>query len=101
MPVYTLNVNGTPRTPPDVPADTPLLWFLRDLLGVTGPKYGCGVGVCGACTSHVGANHAVRLCITEGGPIAPPPGVEAAPAVGAVGNKKITTIEGVASGEEL
>ena len=100
MPVYTLNVNGTPRTTPDVPADTPLLWVLRDLLGVTGPKYGCGVGVCGACTSHVGPNHAVRLCIRHGIDTAPP-GVEAAPAVGAVGNRPIKTIEGLVVDGEL
>jgi len=64
MPVYTLNVNGTPRTTPDVPADMPLLWVLRDLLGVTGPKYGCGVGVCGACTSHINGK-AKRVCIRK------------------------------------
>ena len=86
MPVYDLNVNGTVRTTPDVPADLPLLWVLRDLLGVTGPKYGCGVGICGACTSHVGANTAVRPCITP---------------VGTVGSQPVTTIEGLANGEEL
>jgi isoquinoline 1-oxidoreductase subunit alpha len=101
MPVYNLNVNGAIRTTPDVPADMPLLWVLRDCLGVTGPKYGCGVGVCGACTSHVGTNNAVRICVTQGGPITPPPGVNAATAVGAVGNLPITTIEGVADGAEL
>ena len=100
MPVYNLNVNGEVRTTPDVPADMPLLWVLRDLLGVTGPKYGCGVGVCGACTGHVDGS-AVLLCDTQGGPITPPPGVSAAPAVGAVGSQAITTIEGVANGEEL
>jgi|SRR5687767_2600774 len=100
MPVYNLNVNGTVRTTPDVPADMPLLWVLRDLLGVTGPKYGCGVGVCGACTSHVGPNRAVRLCIREGIDT-PPPGVEAAPAVGAVGNRPIKTIEGLVLAGEL
>ncbi|TMQ73876.1 MAG: (2Fe-2S)-binding protein [Candidatus Eisenbacteria bacterium] len=62
MPVYNLTVNGQPRTV-DAPADMPLLWVLRDLLDVTGPKYGCGVGVCGACTSHLG-DSAVRPCIT-------------------------------------
>ena len=98
MPVYNLNVNGVPRTV-DAPADMPLLWVLRDLLGVTGPKYGCGVGVCGACTSHVNGN-AVRLCIRSGiDPV--PEGATAAPAVGSVGSQPITTIEGLASGEEL
>ena len=99
MPVYTLTVNGTPRTTPDVPADTPLLWVLRDLLGVTGPKYGCGVGVCGACTSHVNGK-AVRLCIRKNLDVEPE-GAVAAPSVGSVGSQPITTIEGLASGEEL
>jgi aerobic-type carbon monoxide dehydrogenase small subunit (CoxS/CutS family) len=99
MPVYTLNVNGTPRTTPDVPADTPLLWVLRDLLGVTGPKYGCGVGVCGACTSHIDGQ-AKRLCIRQGIDAEPVPG-SAAPSVGTIGTRQITTIEGLAVGEEL
>ena len=99
MPVYTLNVNGTPRITPDVPADTPLLWVLRDLLGVTGPKYGCGVGVCGACTSHING-HAKRLCIRQGIDAEPVPG-SAAPSVGSVGNNLIVTIEGLADGEQL
>jgi isoquinoline 1-oxidoreductase alpha subunit len=85
MPVYNLTVNGVPRTV-DAPPEMPLLWVLRDLLGVTGPKYGCGVGVCGACTSHVGANTAVRPCITP---------------ISTVGAQPVTTIEGLATGEEL
>jgi isoquinoline 1-oxidoreductase subunit alpha len=84
MPEYTLNVNGVPRTV-DAPADMPLLYVLRDLLGITGPKYGCGVGVCGACTSHLDGS-AVRPCITP---------------VGGVGSQPIKTIEGVAEGDEL
>lgn len=52
MPRYTLNVNGQAR-PVDVAADTPLLWVLRDHLGLLGTKYGCGLGQCGACTVHV------------------------------------------------
>lgn len=60
MPVYQLTINGQARTV-DVAADTPLLWVLRDHLQLTGTKYGCGVGQCGACTVHVGAN-AVRSC---------------------------------------
>ena len=86
MPDYTLNVNGVNRTVQNVPADMPVLYVLRDLLGVTGPKYGCGVGVCGACTSHVGANNATRLCITP---------------VGSIGSQPIKTIEGLAAGEVL
>lgn len=49
MPIYQLSVNGK-TTPVDVPADMPLLWALRDVLDLTGTKYGCGVGSCGACT---------------------------------------------------
>ncbi len=84
MPSYTLNVNGVEHTV-DAPADMPVLWVLRDVLGITGPKYGCGVGVCGACTSHVGANTAVRMCITP---------------VSAVGDQPITTIDGLAPSED-
>ncbi len=80
MPVYNLTVNGVPRTV-DAPAEMPLLWVLRDLLGVTGPKYGCGVGVCGACTSHLGEN-AVRPCITP---------------ISTVGSEPVKTIEGLES----
>jgi isoquinoline 1-oxidoreductase alpha subunit len=61
--------------------DTPLLWVLRDLLGMTGTKYGCGMALCGACTVHVDGE-AVRSCVLP---------------VSAVAGKKITTIEGVAS----
>ena len=99
MPVYNLNVNGAVRTTPDVPADMPLLWVLRDLLGVTGPKYGCGVGVCGACTSHVNGS-AKRLCIRQGIDAEPVPN-SAAPSVGSVGTQPIVTIEGLASEGEL
>jgi isoquinoline 1-oxidoreductase alpha subunit len=58
---YRLHVNGR-RQVVDVPGDTPLLWALRDELGLTGPKYGCGVGACGACTSLVDGA-AVRPCV--------------------------------------
>jgi isoquinoline 1-oxidoreductase alpha subunit len=66
----------------DAPADMPLLWVLRDLLGLTGTKYGCGIAQCGACTVHIDGE-ATRSCMTP---------------VGAVGSKSVTTIEGL-SGE--
>jgi aerobic-type carbon monoxide dehydrogenase small subunit (CoxS/CutS family) len=84
MAKYTLNVNGTDRTV-DVPADQPLLWVLRDELGLVGTKFGCGVAQCGACTVHVGDN-AVRSCSTP---------------VSSVSGQKITTIEGLAKGGAL
>jgi isoquinoline 1-oxidoreductase subunit alpha len=78
MPPVTLVVNGTRRRV-DLPGDTPLLWVLRDSLGLTGAKYGCGAGHCGACTVHLDGV-AVRSC--------------AIPVVRAAG-KRITTIEGL------
>jgi isoquinoline 1-oxidoreductase alpha subunit len=60
MPRYALRVNGRTRTV-DLEADTPLLWVLRDALGLTGTKFGCGIGQCGACTVHFGAAP-VRSC---------------------------------------
>jgi isoquinoline 1-oxidoreductase alpha subunit len=80
MPRYTLNVNGQPRTV-DVPADTPLLWVLRDHLDLTGTKYGCGIGQCGACTIHLNGTP-VRSCMLP---------------VSTVAGIPITTIEGLAS----
>lgn len=80
MPAFILLVNGRRRTV-DVAADTPLLWVLRDHLDLTGTKYGCGAGLCGACTVHLDGMPA-RSCSI---PIA------------AVGTKKITTIEGLGS----
>lgn len=76
----TLNINGKLMTV-DVPEDTPVLWALRDELGMTGTKFGCGAGLCGACTVHLDGQ-AVRSCIT--------------PVASAVG-KKITTIEAMES----
>jgi aerobic-type carbon monoxide dehydrogenase small subunit (CoxS/CutS family) len=81
MPEITLNVNGQDRKL-EVPAETPLLWALRDTLTLTGTKYGCGVGLCGACTVHLDGK-AVRSCVTP---------------VSAASGKKIVTIEGLASG---
>ena len=74
----TFHLNGADVSV-DAVADLPLLWVLRDLLGVTGPKYGCGVGVCGACTSHLDGD-AFRPCIT--------------PVADVVGHD-VTTIEGL------
>ena len=79
----TLRVNGRDRTV-DVPPDMPLLWTLRDILGLTGTKYGCGVAQCGACTVHLDGQ-AVRSCVT--------------PASAAQG-REITTIEGLAAGND-
>jgi len=78
MAVYNLSVNGkTHRV--DVDPDTPLLWVLRDHLKMTGTKYGCGAGQCGACTVHLDGD-AVQSCMTS---------------VADVGDQKITTIEGL------
>ena len=60
----TINVNGTDHDIKDVPSDTPLLWVLRDHLGLTGTKYGCGISQCGACTVHVDGE-SVQSCVTE------------------------------------
>ncbi|PYM38120.1 MAG: (2Fe-2S)-binding protein [Candidatus Rokuibacteriota bacterium] len=76
--MVTLHVNGKARQA-DVPPDTPLLWTLRDVLGLTGTKYGCGMALCGACTVHVDGQP-VRSCITP---------------ISAVGQAKITTIEAI------
>jgi len=74
----TIKVNGTVHSV-DVDGDTPLLWVLRDVLGMSGTKFGCGIALCGACTVHIDGLPA-RSCVT---PIA------------AIGNKSITTIEAV------
>ncbi len=81
MPSYNLNVNNQ-AVAVDAPADMALLWVLRDKLGITGPKYGCGVNVCKACTCLVNGK-AVTTCATK---------------VSQMQGKKITTIEGLASG---
>jgi isoquinoline 1-oxidoreductase alpha subunit len=73
-----LNVNGRDETV-DVDPDTPLLWVLRDTLGLTGTKYGCGIAQCGACTVHLDGQ-AARACVTP---------------VGTVEGQKVVTIEGL------
>ena len=75
---YAINVNGIARTV-DVDEDTPTLWVLRDVLGMTGTKFGCGMALCGACTIHVDGKP-VRSCITP---------------VAAAAGKRITTIEAI------
>jgi isoquinoline 1-oxidoreductase alpha subunit len=76
---YELQINGEQHVV-ECPADMPLLWVLRDRLALTGTKYGCGMGQCGACTVHVGSD-AHRACIFP---------------VAAVGSQPVTTIEGLA-----
>ncbi len=76
--MVTLSINGKVRTV-DVPADMPLLWVLRDVIGLTGTKFGCGMALCGACTVHVDGRP-MRSCVTP---------------VAAATGKQITTIEGV------
>jgi isoquinoline 1-oxidoreductase alpha subunit len=76
---YTLTVNGQSHTV-DVAPETPMLWVLRDSLALAGTKYGCGVGLCGACTIHLNGE-ATKACMTP---------------VSTVGRKKVTTIEGLA-----
>jgi isoquinoline 1-oxidoreductase alpha subunit len=74
----SLKVNGEVHTV-TVPADMPLLWVLRDVLGLTGTKFGCGIAQCGACTVHLDGR-AVRSCVLP---------------VGGIGERAITTIEGI------
>ena len=75
---YRLRINGTVRSV-DVDDDTPLLWVLRDVLGMTGTKFGCGRALCGACTVHIDGAQA-RSCITP---------------VSSIGDKAVTTIEAI------
>jgi isoquinoline 1-oxidoreductase alpha subunit len=76
--MITLRVNGENRSV-DVPPDMPLLWVLRDVIGLTGTKFGCGIAQCGACTVHIDGKP-VRSCLLP---------------VGAIGDRAVTTIEGV------
>lgn len=75
---FTINVNGSARSV-DVDGDTPLLWVLRDVLGMTGTKFGCGMALCGACTVHINGV-ATRSCVTP---------------VESIGKSKVTTIEAI------
>ena len=84
MPQHTFELNGETVTV-DTPDDANLLWVLRDVLGVTGPKYGCGVGVCRACTSHLDGA-AFQPCTMT---------------VAECAGRSVTTIEGLADGDEL
>jgi aerobic-type carbon monoxide dehydrogenase small subunit (CoxS/CutS family) len=83
MPSVSFTINRKPVTV-DVAADTPLLWVIRDNLGLTGTKFGCGIGQCGACTAHVDGT-AMRTC---GLPIS------------AVAGKVVTTIEGLSANSD-
>src|SRR5580692_7391767 len=78
--MITLTINGEPRNV-DVPGDMPLLWVLRDVLGLTGTKFGCGIAQCGACTVHL-EDEPVRSCRLP---------------VGSIGKRRITTIEAIGS----
>ena len=79
---FTIRVNGASHDV-DVDGDTPLLWVLRDVLGMTGTKYGCGIAQCGACTVHIDGNP-VRSCLLP---------------IGGVGSRTVTTIEGIGTTE--
>ena len=76
MPAFTLNGNATTL---DLPDDMPLLWAIRDVAGLTGTKFGCGIAQCGACTVHVDGAP-VRSCVTP---------------LSAVAGKKVVTIEAI------
>ncbi len=80
---FTLNVNGTTHAV-EVDGDTPLLWVLRDVIGLTGTKFGCGIAMCGACTVHLDGM-AVRACVTP---------------VETVGTAAVTTIEAIGATDE-
>ena len=80
--MITLAINGSTHQA-EVSPDTPLLWVLRDVLALTGTKFGCGMALCGACTVHIDGKP-VRSCVTP---------------VGAVGQGRVTTIEGIGATE--
>jgi isoquinoline 1-oxidoreductase alpha subunit len=76
--VFTISINGTAHNA-DVDPDTPLLWVLRDVLGMCGTKFGCGIALCGACTVHIDGVPA-RSCVTP---------------IRSIGGKAVTTIEAI------
>jgi isoquinoline 1-oxidoreductase subunit alpha len=80
MASITFKLNGSSQSV-DVPSQMPLLWVLRDSLGLTGTKFGCGMALCGACTVHLNGE-AIRSCITP---------------IGTVAGKSVTTIEGLSA----
>ena len=80
MATVKFNLNGKPQTVDAIP-EMPLLWVLRDTLGMTGTKFGCGMALCGACTVHIDGN-AVRSCVTQ---------------VSSVAGKNVITIEGLSA----
>ncbi|MCP4457863.1 MAG: (2Fe-2S)-binding protein [Cytophagales bacterium] len=82
MPKYTININGNERQV-DCLEDTPLLWVIRDMIGLTGTKYGCGKALCGACTVHLDGKP-VRSCSVSAAVLSD--------------QAKITTIEGISNG---
>jgi isoquinoline 1-oxidoreductase alpha subunit len=84
LPAFRFTLNGTDASV-DVPADMPLLWVLRETLGLTGTKYGCGIAQCGSCMVHLDGKKAFS-CITP---------------ISAVAGRHVTTIEGLARGDEL
>src|SRR5690348_15269814 len=79
---FTIQINGSAHSV-DVDGDTPLLWVLRDVLGMTGTKFGCGMALCGACTVHVDGN-ATRSCVTP---------------IDSLGSSQVTTIEAIGTTE--
>ena len=83
MPRFTLRVNGESHEV-EAPAEMPLLWVLRDLIGLTGTKYGCGIAACGSCTVHLD-DRPVRACVIP---------------VSSVEDAEVTTIEGLAADED-
>lgn len=82
---FKINLNGKEQAVNEVDPNTPLLWVLRDTVGLVGTKYGCGIAQCGACTVHLDGVP-VRSCSTP---------------ISSVGDKKVTTIEGLADGDKL